>query len=80
MDFVFERVQWFIAIGGFAIVAMLVRLTWRGIWNIAQAEYRAINCEKREAVLEEHAAKLLTHLQARSAWSGTSSGETKNDS
>jgi hypothetical protein len=63
VDFVFDRLQWFIAIGGLGVIVLAVRQVWHGIWHLVTAEIRALNCEAREAALEEHAATLLRRLK-----------------
>jgi len=70
VDFFFDRLQWFVAIGGLGLFGLAIRQTWRGIWHIATAEIRALNCEAREAALEEHAAKLLKRLRENLELSG----------
>ena len=70
VDFFFDRLQWFIAIGGVGLFGLVVRQTWRFIWHIATAEIRALDCEAREAALEKHAAKLLKRYRESLELSG----------
>lgn len=74
-----DGLRWLTAIGGVATVVLVGRLTWRGIWHLMMAEWRALNCEKREAVIAEHAERLL-RISGGGVRSGTSSPDTMNDS
>lgn len=79
MEWFADWFRYIAAIGGLATIAAVGRMTWRGIWHLLMAEYRALNCEKREAALELHAEKILRALE-NGERSGTWSRDIRIDS